>query len=281
MARNTYKAIRPSFDEDKESSSDEDILGNSLRSRDEESDNDELSSYSFGALNNAQKQLQKGTKMHRNDDYDSDSESSDDEGFFEKEKPKKGPKGGKMTTKKRGKHAPTESSTKRPVSRIREIPGLPSNKESLLHTDIRFDAAYGKADLAKIRKNYAFLDEYRKDEITQMEAILKDKKKILSEREKDHMRQNMQSLKSRLDTMKNRDLETKILKEHKQGQIAKFKLGEQANPYFLKRSDKRKLIQKAKFDSMKNSQREKVMERKRKKRLGKEFRQLEFRKGGE
>lgn len=281
MVKNTYKAIRPSFDDEEEGSSDEDVLGNSLRARDEDSDNDELSSYSFGALNNAQKQLKNGLKKRGNDEYDSGSGGSDLEGFFEEEQPKKRQKKGKFESKKRSKHAPTESSTKRPVSRIREIEGLPSNKESLLYTDIRFDAAYGKADLGQIRKNYAFLDEYRKDEIAQMQNILKDKKKVLSEREEEDVRQKMQSLKSRLDTMKNRDLETKILKEHKRGQLAKFKLGEQANPYFLKRSDKRKLIQKAKFDGMKNSQREKVMERKRKKRLGKEFRQLEFRNGGE
>ena len=50
----------------------------------------------------------------------------------------------KDTKKKKNKHAPSESSSKRPVSRIRDIPGLPSRKQQTLHTDIRFDAAYGK-----------------------------------------------------------------------------------------------------------------------------------------
>ena len=46
-----------------------------------------------------------------------------------------------------------------------------------------------------------------------------------------------------------------------------FKEGKVKKPYFLKRSDKRKILQKTKFDSMKPKQREKAMERKRKKRL--------------
>lgn len=44
----------------------------------------------------------------------------------------------------------------------------------------------------------------------------------------------------------------------------------------MKKSEKRKVVQKWKFDHMKAKQREKVMERKRKKRLGKEFKQFEF-----
>lgn len=80
-----------------------------------------------------------------------------------------------------------------------------------------------------------------------------------------------------MDTLKNHDLETQILKEYKKKQYLDVKEGKSSQPYFLKRGDKRKILQKAKYDSMKPKQREKAMERKRKKRLGKEFRQLEFR----
>ena len=169
------------------------------------------------------------------------------------------------------------SSTNKPVSRIRDIPGLPSRKSQTLHSDIRFDAAYGKADLNQARKNYAFLDEYRKQEIANMESILKDKKSKLNESEKEDIRLQLQSLKSRMDSLKNRDLENLILKEYKKKQYQNVKEGKSSQPHFLKRSDKRKILQKAKFDSMKPKQRERAMERKRKKRLGKEFRQLEFR----
>lgn len=271
--------IRPSYD-DEDSGSEYET--NNFKNQ-EESD-DELSSISFGSLNKAQRKIREEERNSRNDS-DSDeappqSSSSSRNPSRNLGKPSRDSKyGRKDDGKKKNKHAPSESSSRAPVSKIREIEGLGTKyKENSLYRDIRFDAAYGKADLASIRKNYAFLDQYREDELHQMKLMLKDKKSqhLLSNREREELEFKVQSLKSRLDTMKNRDLEKKILSDHKKEQLQKFKDGEQANPYFLKRSDKRKLIQKAKFDGMKSSQREKVMERKRKRRLGKEFRELEF-----
>ncbi|KAI5954445.1 RRP36 [Candida jiufengensis] len=243
-----------------------------LHSSEEEEDDDEMSKISFGALNKAQSKLQQ-QQRHQQD------EDSEDE-FFDDSDSDSGPEetsSSNNSNKKRSKHAPTISSTKKPVSRVRDIPGLPSRRSQTLHTDIRFDAAYGKADIQKARKNYAFLDEYRKQEISNMENILKDRKSKLTEYEKQEIQNQLQSLKSRMDTLKNKDLETSILKEYKQKQFQQVKDGKTLQPYFLKRGDKRKILQKAKYDSMKPKQREKAMERKRKKRLGKEFRQLEFR----
>lgn len=280
------KTIRPSYYDDDQSSEDElsYALSRKQGADDDNDDDDELQSISFGALNKAQQKIRssstrnsKSTSSHNQHDSDSENEL-----FFESDSDSDGPpqesSSSKNSSKKRSKHAPTEASSKRPVSRIRQIPGLESTKTSSLYTDIRFDAAYGKADLAKARRDYAFLDEYRQQEIKRMEEILRDKKlgNYLSEQELDEIRMDLQSLKSRMDTLKNRDLENKILSEFKQKQLENFKVGKQNNPYFLKRSEKRKILQKAKFDSMKPKQREKVMERKRKKRLGKEFKQLEF-----
>lgn len=73
--------------------------------------------------------------------------------------------------------------------------------------------------------------------------------------------------------MKNRDLEHNIIKDYEESLNKENK-----NKFHLKRSEKRKLVQKWKFEHMKSKQREKVMERKRKKRLGKEFKQFEFNK---
>ena len=232
---------------------------------------DELATISFGTLRDAQSKLQT-EEVGR--ERESDSES-----FFEESDSDSGPEetSSNSAHKKRSKHAPAVASSKRPVSRIRDIPGLPSRKSQTLHTDIRFDAAYGKADLTQTRKNYAFLDEYRKQEIQNMEQILKDKKSKLDESEKEEIRLQLQSLKSRMDTLKNRDLEDQVLKEYKKKQYQNVKEGKSSQPYFLKRGDKRKILQKAKYDTMKPKQREKAMERKRKRRLGKEFRQLEFR----
>ncbi len=278
------KTIRPSYYDDDDISSEDDFtysLKTNKKSRGDEED-DELSSISFGALNRAQAKLLK--RDSDDDEEEEEEEESADDGFFEDsdsdgppEESSSSNRHGNNDKKKKNKHAPSESSSKRPVSRIRDIPGLPSRREQTLHTDIRFDAAYGKADLRKIRKDYAFLDDYRKQEISNMEGILRDKKNRLNDDEREEIKLQLQSLKSRMDTLKNRDLEESILKNYKKQQMDDFKSGKVNKPYFLKRSDKRKVLQKAKFDSMKPKQREKAMERKRKKRLGKEFKQLEFR----
>lgn len=269
--------FKPQYDD---LESEDDYLGNVLQ-KNNDSD-DDFSSLSFGALNSAQQKLRqqdnelalKKHSKHTKTEHQSDSDSDSDGGFFEKEKRSK-----KKDQKLKNKHAPTESSSKRPVSKIREIPGLKTQKESTLYNDIRFDAAYGKADWNKIRKDYAFLDEYREKELSEMRSMLKDKKTRLkmTQRDVEETELQIQSLKLRLDTLKNRDLSNRIVGEHKRQQNEKLRKGEQVNPYYLKKSEQRKMIQKAKFGTMKASQREKVMERKRKRRLGKEFRELEFR----
>lgn len=263
------RSVRPSYEEE-----DEEYLESLLQSK-KQDDEDDFDSISFGALNDAQKQLSKSK-------YTSDSDSeSDSEPEVQRLTQSQRPRDNKKPVKaKKNKHAPSESSSKKPVSKIRSIPGLDNvNNQSSLYTDIRFNAAYGKADLNKTRQNYAFLDEYRDKEIKEMEGILKNKKlsSKMSYRELEDIKQNLQSLKSRVKTLKNRDVEHKILKDFKHDQMQKIKDGKQVNQYYLKKSEQRKMIQKYKFDNMKASDREKTMERKRKKRLGKEFKQLEFR----
>lgn len=257
--------FKPQYD----SESEDDDLGNVLQNRQDQESDDDFSSLSFGALSSAQKKLRQQEKDEESDSL-SESDSEDDA-------PKKGKK--KNQLKKKNKHAPAESSSKRPVSRIREIPGLKLKKDTTLYTDVRFDAAYGKPNYDRVRNDYAFLDEYRRNEVKQMQNLLNNKKERakLSQHEVEDLKFKIQSLQSRLDTLKSRDLGNKIIKDHKKEQMGKMRRGEQVNPYFLKKSEQRKMLQKAKFDNLKSSQREKVMERKRKRRLGKEFKAMEFR----
>ncbi|PSK33895.1 hypothetical protein C7M61_005087 [Candidozyma pseudohaemuli] len=263
------KRFKPQYD-----SESEDEIGDVIQNRRNEESDDDFSSLSFGALSSAQKKLR---QQQQEEEEDDDSEDLSSDSDSEEETSQKGKK--KHQHKKKNKHAPSESSSKKPVSRIREIPGLKLKKDTTLYTDVRFDAAYGKANWDRVRNDYAFLDDYRKNEIKQMQSILNDKKERskLSQREVEDLKFKIQSLQSRLDTLKNRDLGNKIIKDHKKDQMAKMRKGEQVNPYFLKKSEQRKMLQKAKFDNLKASQREKVMERKRKRRLGKEFKAMEFR----
>lgn len=275
---------------------------------DNDDDDDGFGEISFGALKNAQNKMDQEDKKahakksqqkpkskknsvaavketryddsedeHYHSDLNSDSDSdSDSEGLFEEEGSgysRGSHRDGGDKKKKKSKHAPSESSSKKRVSKIRQIPGLDNPKHKTLYKDIRFDTALGRADQEKVRKDYKFLDEYRQNEINQIESMLKNPKirNKLSNHEIQEMEYQAKSLKSRLDSLKNRDIEKDVLKKYKEQNK-----GTNGNKFYLKKSEQRKIIQKHKFENLKASERQKVMERKRKRRLGKEFRQLEF-----
>lgn len=237
---------------------------------------------SFKSKEKQQEAVVDEPKMFVEESFDDDT-SSDEGTFFEEdgsdndEQMGTSNKNGRRK-KKNSKHAPTEASAKRPVSKIRKIPGIevPISRNSNLYQDIRFDKSMGKSEeYDKIRQRYKFLDEYRQREIDELGTMLHDRKFLnkISAREKDELESKFTSMKSKLQTIQNRDLERQIVKGY-EGDINKGN----KTKYHLKESEKRKVIQKWKFDHMKAKQREKVMERKRKKRLGKEFKQFEFHK---
>ncbi|CAI4802897.1 BBL_G0051310.mRNA.1.CDS.1 [Saccharomyces cerevisiae] len=292
-----FKNLKPDLNSDVEEDDGnllESIMANkSKREIDEqESSDDELKTLSFGSLKKAETVIDeedfKDTKpVHKkpitttyreesfDEDEDSEDQSDEDAGFFEEDSEDETHHGQKVP-KKKSKHAPVEQSSKKRVPRVRNIPGLeiPRNKRSNLYQDIRFDKSTGKAlDSSIIRKRYQFLDEYREKEIDELQKLLQDRKFLskIDQGEREEMEQRLKSMKSRLQSMKNKDLEHEILKEYEND------MNKNNNTrYHLKKSEKRKVVQKWKFDHMKAKQREKVMERKRKKRLGKEFKQFEF-----
>ncbi|CDO93030.1 unnamed protein product [Kluyveromyces dobzhanskii CBS 2104] len=221
-----------------------------------------------------QKQSQ-SIKMFAEESFGEGSESDSEGGFFDGESDDEPTK----TSRKRkgkGKHAPTESSSKKRIRTMRKIPGLDDNKGKSIYQDVRFDKALGKSDdLSKVRQRYKFLDEYREKEIKELDGMLHDRKFLskIGDREKSKMEQQVKQMKSRLETVQVMEMEQKIVKDY-EAEINK----NNKNKYHLKDSEKRKVIQKWKFEHMKGKQREKVMDRKRKKRLGKEFKQFEFHK---
>ncbi|AET40636.1 rRNA-processing protein RRP36 Ecym_6254 [Eremothecium cymbalariae DBVPG len=305
-----FKNIQPGLASDE---SDDDELSHVLRKQherdDQNSESDEFSSLTFGSLKQAadmlhneednsssskrkllkkrevsksvQESMEPVAPEETDHSFDDEISSSDAEaGFFESEDTIHPGSKKKQKKKKIGKHAPKEHSAKKPVSRIRQIEGLENPKQaggSQLYEDIRFDRSMGKEEnFNKVRDRYRFLDEYREKEISDLRSMLADRK--LMSKVSDHERENIQarltSLTSKLQSIQNRDLEAKIIKEYEQqiNQSNKSK-------FHLKKSEKRKIIQKWKFDHMKSKQREKVMERKRKKIRGKEFKNFEFHKG--
>ncbi|ODV64322.1 rRNA-processing protein RRP36 [Ascoidea rubescens DSM 1968] len=190
------------------------------------------------------------------------------------------------TKKKKNKHSPVISSAKRPVSVVREIPGLldntryskkASNNDNLFG-DIRFNPVYGKPNFERIRNDYKFLDDYRKDEIKNLQSVLKNKKLLhkLSENEVNEYKLDLQQLRSKQDSVRNRDLEIQIRDEFREKVRNNIKPKLKSTNYYLKKSDQKKLMQIKKFESMNKTQKDRLLERKRKRKLGQEYRKLEF-----
>lgn len=244
---------------------------------------DELRTLSFGALNSARKQIERQTTKKSRSYSDSDSDGPPEEtrtSTTTTRHSKSMKKSARTSTKRTSNNAPTVSSSKKPVSVVRDIPGLELQKpSSSLYRDIRFDTALGKANLHQIRKNYAFLDDYRQDEVQELDRILKDTKQRskMNSRDIEQLERTRTQLASRLETLQTRDQLHKLLQQHKKQQMVNVAEGKQTNPYFLKKLEQRKLITKARFELLSANKRGKVMERKRKRQLGKEFKRLEFR----
>ena len=143
--------------------------------------------------------------------------------------------------------APSEQSTKKPVSRIRSVPGI-APKSASLYQDPRFDTALGKADMQRARRNYQFLDGYRESELSTLKQQLKNTK----DNEERHMiSKAIQSQKSRLETLKKRDEETEILSKLKNKKMS--------------RSKKREFVLKERFSRMSSKEVARTMEKRRRK----------------
>lgn len=172
---------------------------------------------------------------------------------------------------------PSEVSCAAPAPKRREIPGLDTSKyKASKFGDIRFDPSFGKANEAEVRKNYKFLDQYRQEEIKRIEGLLKDPKtkKIMSQAEIEDLQLQAKSLKLKLDSLKNKDLANSVQRKVKSQYWKDVKEGKKG--YYLKRSEQKKLIQVEKFKGMKKKQVDRVIERKRKRVLGREYKNVEF-----
>lgn len=168
------------------------------------------------------------------------------------------------------KHAPKEASAKKRVSKVRDIPGLKIRGGKSMYRDIRFDPAYGKVNYERIRKDYGFLDEYRKQEIGEMDKMLKDSKMMsrMDDEQIEDLKYRNQSLKSRLGHLKEEEFEKEAIIKYKK----------ETGKKWLKHGEQRKVIKVAKFESMSTRQRRKAIERRRKRKLGKEMKSFAFSK---
>ncbi|KAF4442403.1 kinase [Fusarium acutatum] len=247
---------------DEDDDDDEEEDQESEEGSEEESEID-LSSVSFGALAKAQASLPSaGRKSKSKKPTDEDVPKTETPAPRKSTKPKDDPK-----PKRSSKHAPQEQTSKKPVSRRREI--LPDNRRK--YRDPRFDPLVGRVDEEKASKAYAFLDEYRDKEMADLRAQIK---KTKDSYEKDNLKRQLQSMESRKKANMRRQEEERLLKEHRQKE--KELVAQGKTPFYLKKSEQKKQLLVNRYEGMSKGQVDRAIERKRKKVAGKEKKELDF-----
>jgi ribosomal RNA-processing protein 36 len=223
----------------------------------------DLSSVSFGALARAQASLpdtgRKSKKLK--------SERVQDGPSLREEIQQRRSKGDskQKSLQRSSKHAPQEQTSKKPVSRRREI--LPDTRRK--SRDPRFDPLMGKLDEAKARKAYAFLDEYRDSEMADLRTQVK---KTKNPEQKEQLKRQLLSMESRKKAQKKKDEEEELLGEHRRKEKELVAQGKQ--PFYLKKSEQKKQLLTNRFSNMSKGQVDRAIERKRKKMAGKEKKEL-------
>ncbi len=159
------------------------------------------------------------------------------------------------------KHAPTELSSKKAVSRKRSV--VPTKKVD--HRDPRFDPLSGVIDEQKLKKNYSFLDTYRDNEMAELKTAIR---KTKDSETKEKLKRALLSMESRKKAQAIKDQQQDVLRKHRKEEKGKIEQGKK--PFYLKKADQKKIALLERFEGMKSKQVDKVIERRRKKFAAKE-----------
>ncbi|KAL9022609.1 MAG: hypothetical protein Q9185_000187 [Variospora sp. 1 TL-2023] len=163
------------------------------------------------------------------------------------------------------KHAPAELSSKKAVSRKREV--IPTTKRDL--RDPRFEPLTGPLDEKKAKKNYGFLDGYRESEIAELRSVLRQTKDPAA---KEELQRALLRMESRNMSQRRKNEEQEILRAHRAKEKGLIKQGKK--PFYLKKAEQKKLALVHRFEGMKGKQADKAIERRRKKKASREMREM-------
>ncbi|KAI8048374.1 hypothetical protein BDF22DRAFT_658346 [Syncephalis plumigaleata] len=170
------------------------------------------------------------------------------------------------TTKPVGKHRPIEMSSKKPVTRFRQV--VESTKKK--SRDPRFDRLSGHFNEDLFQKAYGFIDEYRQSELQQMKQQLKKTKKPEMTAELQREIKRMESKEaSRQETKRLQEFKRRLRKE----EAEKVKQGKK--PYFIKQSEVKRLALVDKYEQLAKheggtAKLDRILEKRRKRNAAKE-----------
>jgi ribosomal RNA-processing protein 36 len=164
---------------------------------------------------------------------------------------------------KRDKNAPAEMSTKRAVSRYRQV--LPSEKPK--SRDPRFDDLSGKLNEDLFNRSYGFIKELEDKDLDDIRLQIAKEKDV---DEKERLVKLQQSILSQRRSKEAGQVRQNIKREWRKKQMEQVKQG--AKPYFLKESDMKRLELVEKFKNTKGKNLDKILEKRRKKNQSKDRR---------
>ncbi|KAF8534616.1 hypothetical protein BDD12DRAFT_755776, partial [Trichophaea hybrida] len=161
------------------------------------------------------------------------------------------------------KNAPQEISSKRTVTRKREVVEPITRQKA---RDPRFDTAVNsRYDEHLFRKNYSFLEDYRNDE---MRMLKEEIKKTKDERKSEQLAKKLKSMESQKQSQQNKDRLQQVLREHKKKERELVKQGKK--PFYPKESTLKRLVLEDRFSELSEKQLESTIARKQKRKTQKE-----------
>ncbi|PQE30725.1 rRNA processing protein [Rutstroemia sp. NJR-2017a WRK4] len=217
----------------------------------------DAASISFGALAKAQASMSKSGNKDGKKSKKAPGDTWEDNEAIERKAGRKDQRDFGRTSK----NAPTEVSSKKAVSRRREV--IPVKKREI--RDPRFEPTNGPVDPRKVEKAYAFLDEYRESEMQELRDAIK---KTKDEDAKEILKRKLLSMESRKKTDMKKKKEREILDRHRKEEKEKVKAGK--TPFYLKKAEQKKRVLLDQYGELKGKQLDRVIERRRKKIEGKE-----------
>ncbi|KAF2496674.1 DUF947-domain-containing protein [Lophium mytilinum] len=192
-------------------------------------------------------QQSRASREKEEDSEDSDSDSSSSN---------------QPTHARSSKHAPATQSSKRTVTRNRQVVEV----KKPVPRDPRFDPLTGPSpDDSKFKKRYGFLDQYKASEMAEMRATIKKTKNAA---EKEQLKRDLLAMENQQKAQESKEQRQKIISEHRKKEKELVKDGKK--PFFLKKSETKKLALVDRFAKMKSKDREHLIERRRKKASQKE-----------
>jgi ribosomal RNA-processing protein 36 len=192
----------------------------------------------------------KKSRTKKEDDSASDNSDSDEDG---------------APHARSSKHAPMAQASNRQVTRKRQVIDVP--KQHI--RDPRFGPLSGPVDETALAKKYSFINDYQDSEMAELKLAIKKSK---SEDEKATLKRALLSMESKKKARENKDREQEVVREHRKKE--KAAIAEGKNPFYLKKSDQKQAALVNKFDSMKSKDRERLIERRRKKVSQKEMKNM-------